>query len=74
MRRSSIRRKLWTRRMRPWRRAARGCWPTMPPGGDVVLFYDSYSANPSLYELGQVVSGGELVGELSGTVVIQPVE
>ena len=44
------------------------------PWGDVVLFYDSYSANPSLYELGQVVSGGELVGELSGTVVIQPVE
>lgn len=44
------------------------------PWGDVVLFYDSFGRNSSLYALGQVVSGGELVGELSGTVTIAPVE
>lgn len=44
------------------------------PWGDVVMFYDRFSANPSLYELGQVVSGGELIGRMSGTVTIEPVE
>ena len=34
------------------------------------MFYDEYSENPSLYELGQAVSGGELVGQLSGTIMI----
>lgn len=40
------------------------------PWGDVVMFYDDYSENPSLYELGQAVSGGELVSQMSGTVTI----
>ena len=40
------------------------------PWGDVVMFYDEYSENSSLYELGQAVSGGELVGQLSGTIMI----
>lgn len=40
------------------------------PWGDVVLFYRDYSENPSLYELGRVVSGGELVGQMTGTVTI----
>ena len=44
------------------------------PWGDVVFFYGDYRENPSLFELGHAVSGGELVGEMSGTVVIEAVE
>ena len=38
--------------------------------GDVVMFYNDYDANPSLFELGQAVSGTELIGEMTGTIVI----
>ena len=41
------------------------------PWGDVVLFYDSFGPNASLYELGQAVSGTELIGQMSGTVNIE---
>ena len=41
------------------------------PWGDVVLFYDSFHANSALYELGEAVSGGELVGGMSGTITIE---
>lgn len=44
------------------------------PWGDVVLFYGGYNQNPSLYELGQAVSGGELVGGMTGTVTIEAVQ
>ena len=44
------------------------------PWGDVVMFYDAYSPNASLYELGQAVSGGELVGQMTGTVTIDIAE
>lgn len=40
------------------------------PWGDVVMFYDTYRANPSLYELGRAVSGAEQLRELSGTLDI----
>lgn len=40
------------------------------PWGDVVMFYDTYRANPSLYELGRAVSGAEQIRELSGTLDI----
>lgn len=40
------------------------------PWGDVVMFYDKFNANSSLYEIGHVVSGGELIKELSGKVKI----
>ncbi len=43
------------------------------PWGDVVMFYGDYSQNPSLFELGQVISGGELVGGMSGTVTVDTV-
>lgn len=42
--------------------------------GDVVMFYDDYNENPSLYELGQVVSGGELISQMSGTVTVEIAE
>ena len=44
------------------------------PWGDVVMFYGDYNENSSLYELGQVVSGGELVGQMSGTITIAAAE
>ena len=40
------------------------------PWGDVVMFYGDYSQNPSLFALGQVVSGGALVSGMSGTITI----
>ena len=40
------------------------------PWGDVVMFYDDYSVNESLFELGQAVSGEEQISEMSGTIVI----
>lgn len=41
------------------------------PWGDVVIFYDDFRANNDLYELGHVISGGDIVSELSGTVTIE---
>ena len=40
------------------------------PWGDVVMFYDDYSQNPSLVELGQVVSGEAWIGQMAGTVTV----
>lgn len=44
------------------------------PWGDVVLFYDSFSANGSLYELGEAVSGAENIGQMSGAITVETVE
>lgn len=41
------------------------------PWGDVVMFYDSFSANNSLYELGEAVEGIELIGQLSGQITVE---
>ena len=41
--------------------------------GDVVFFYGDYSENPSLYALGQVVSGAERIEAMSGTITIEAV-
>mgnify|MGYP003221673438 CR=1 FL=1 len=41
------------------------------PWGDVVIFYDDFRANDDLYELGHVISGEDIVSELSGTVTIE---
>lgn len=40
------------------------------PWGDVVMFYGDYNENPSLFELGRIVSGGDLVSQMSGTITI----
>ena len=40
------------------------------PWGDVVMFYGDYNENPSLFELGQIVSGEELVARMSCTITI----
>ena len=43
------------------------------PWGDVVMFYGSFGSNSSLFELGEAVSGGEFISELSGTIEIHAV-
>ena len=44
------------------------------PWGNVVMFYDGYNENSSLYELGHVVSGMEKIGRMSGTITITAAE
>lgn len=44
------------------------------PWGDVVMFYGDYNANSALYELGQIVSGKELVSQMTGVITIHTVE
>ena len=44
------------------------------PWGDVVLFYDSFSANGSLFALGEVVSGAEDISQMTGTITVEVVE
>lgn len=58
----------------PLAQAGAGTLAYYEPWGDVVFFYGDYSENPSLFELGQVISGGELVREMSGTITIELVE
>lgn len=44
------------------------------PWGDVVLFYDDFGRNSSLYELGHVVSGSEHIQPMrEGTITIEAV-
>jgi hypothetical protein len=40
----------------------------------VVLFYDSFSANGSLFELGEAVSGAEDISQMTGTITVETVE
>ena len=54
----------------PLAQAGTGTLAYFEPWGDVVFFYGDYNQHPSLYELGQVVSGGELVSQMSGTITI----
>lgn len=44
------------------------------PWGDVVFFYGGYNENPGLFELGQIVSGEELISQMSGTITIEIAE
>lgn len=44
------------------------------PWGDVILFYDDFSRNGSLYELGQVISGSEHIQSIKeGPITIEAV-
>ncbi|MCS3901882.1 cyclophilin-like fold protein [Methanococcus voltae] len=43
------------------------------PWGDVVIFYDSFGSARGLYELGNVISGGENIENMSGTIKIEKV-
>jgi len=41
------------------------------PWGNVVMFYDSFGSASGLYELGNVISGGEHIKDMSGTIQIK---
>ncbi len=58
----------------PLAQAGAGTLAYYEPWGDVVFFYGSYNKNSSLFELGQVLSGGELISEMAGTITIEAVE
>ena len=44
------------------------------PWGDEVMFYDSFSANSSLFELGEAVSGAEDISQMTGIITVETVE
>ena len=58
----------------PLAQAGAGTHAYYEPWGDMVFFYGDYNENPSLFELGQVIAGGELVSEMSGTITIKAVK
>lgn len=43
------------------------------PWEDVVMFYDRFGSAGGLYELGTVISGGEHIKNMSGTILIEKV-
>ena len=44
------------------------------PWGNVVMFFDSFGTTNGLYELGKVISGGEYIKNMSGTIKIMKME
>ena len=58
----------------PLAQAGTGTLAYYEPWGDVVFFYGEYNENPGLFELGQVVSGEELIAQMSGTITIEIAE
>ena len=58
----------------PLAQAGAGTLAYYAPWGNVVMFYGDYNENPSLFELGQMISGGELVSGMTGTITIDVVE
>ena len=58
----------------PLAQAGAGTLAYYEPWGDVVFFYGDYSENPGLFELGQAVSGGDLISQMSGTITIETAE
>lgn len=58
----------------PLARAGAGTLAYYEPWGDVVFFYGDYNENPGLFELGQAVSGGDLISQMSGTITIEATE
>ena len=55
-------------------RAGAGTLAYYEPWGDVVFFYGDYNENSGLFELGQVVSGEELISQMSGLITIEAIE
>lgn len=58
----------------PLAQSGAGTLAYFEPWGDMVFFYGDYNENPSLFELGQVISGRELISEMTGTITIEAVE
>lgn len=51
-----------------------GALALFSPWGNVVMYYDSFSAYPGLYLLGEAVEGAEQVHELTGTIRVEKAE
>ena len=58
----------------PLAQSGAGTLADYEPWGDIVFFYGDYNENPSLFELGQAVSGGDLVSGMSGTITIDIID
>lgn len=58
----------------PLAQAGAGTLAYYEPWGDVVFFYGDYNENPALFELGRVISGVEMISEMSGTITIEAEE
>lgn len=54
----------------PLARGGRGVLAYYRPWGDVVMFYDSFSPNPSLYGLGHAISGQDAISGLTGRIIV----
>lgn len=52
----------------------RGVLAYYEPWGDVVMFYDSFSPNSSLYELGKASRGADEIENLSGEIKVERLE
>jgi hypothetical protein len=57
----------------PMANAKSGTLAYYAPWGDVVMFYDKFGSAAGLYELGNAVSGGEHIKNMSGTILIEKV-
>jgi hypothetical protein len=55
----------------PMANAKSGTLAYYAPWGDVVMFYQKFGSAGGLYELGNVVSGGEHIKNMSGTILIE---
>lgn len=55
----------------PMANAKSGTLAYYAPWGDVVMFYASFGSAGGLYELGNAVSGGEHIKNMSGTILIE---
>ena len=58
----------------PFAKGGKGVLAYYEPWGDVVMFYDDFSSNNDLYELGKVIDGVDMIENLSGNIVIEKVE
>ncbi|CAF30351.1 cyclophilin-like fold protein [Methanococcus maripaludis] len=57
----------------PLANAKTGTLAYYAPWGDVVMFYGNFGTAGGLYELGNVVSGGEHIKNMSGTITIKKI-
>lgn len=55
----------------PYANAKEGTLGYYAPWGDVIMFYGDFGSTSGLYELGEVVSGGEDIASLSGKIRIK---
>ena len=55
----------------PMANAKAGTLAYYAPWGDVVMFYKDFGSASGLYELGNSVSGGDHISEMTGTLLVE---